>query len=67
MITNENEPNYRIADDDLYKSKEYGTRIYAKDIMLQTDGISAEIPVQSQSQTFNQKTKIVSFGKLNVA
>ena len=58
MITNENEPNYRIADDDLYKSKEYGTRIYAKDIMLQTDGISAEIPVQSQSQTFNQKTKI---------
>ena len=58
MITNENEPNYRIADDDLYKSKEYGTRIYAKDIMLQTDGISAEIPVQSQSQTFNLKTKI---------
>lgn len=62
MITNETEPSYRIADDDLYKSKEYGNHIYAKDIMLQTDGdntshipIQPEKPVETQYQTTTEQ------------
>ena len=65
MITNitpnENEPSYRIADDS-YKTKEYGNHIYTKDIMLQKNGVSAEISadkseitVQSQAQTLSQE------------
>ena len=62
MITNENEPSYRIADDDLYKSKEYGNHIYGKDIMIQPDENSAsyipvhpEKTVQTQYQIVTEK------------